>query len=241
VLVSDTWNNWWVWCTDPVGSPETGVEEPRPRRRSPLLVCGSFRPRMLSTIDFLVAGLSTGNKIGLAAVAAAFIIFALVSSFLLPRRNPNFPGRAVGWYSALAVLFLIAMISAVLVFGKESEESTAGESTPSNPNTLPVATAPAPETAPTPATTTEDNGGGGNGDAAAGKAVFASAGCGGCHTLKAAGASGNVGPNLDQLHPDFDAVHDQVEHGGGGMPAFKGELSDEQIANVAAFVANSTG
>jgi len=213
---------------------------------------------MLSTVNLVVAGLSTGNKIALASVAAAFIIFALVSSFVLPRRNPNFPGRAVGWYSALAVLFLIAMISAVLVFGRESE-SEAGESTPSNPNTLPVATVPVPETTPeggtetestttetkaeATTTTTDDNGGGSgaSGDATAGKAVFASAGCGGCHTLKAAGASGNVGPNLDQLHPSFDAVHDQVEHGGGGMPAFKGQLSEQQIENVAAFVASSSG
>ena len=80
---------------------------------------------MLST-HFVVAGLSTGNKIGLATVAAIFIIFALVSSFVLPRRYPNFPGRSVGWYSALAVLFLIAMISAVLIFGKESEEPRGG-------------------------------------------------------------------------------------------------------------------
>ncbi|MFL6229276.1 MAG: hypothetical protein ACJ741_10895, partial [Pyrinomonadaceae bacterium] len=86
---------------------------------------------MLSPVHLVVAGLSTGNKLGLAAVAAAFIIFALVSSFVLPRRNPNFPGRAVGWYSALAVLFLVAMISAVLIFGKESEEASANESTPS--------------------------------------------------------------------------------------------------------------
>ena len=120
------------------------------------------------------------------------------------------------------------MMSAVLVFGKESEESRPRAS---NPNTLPVATAPPPETTPT----------GGNGDAAAGKAVFASAGCGGCHTLKAAGSSGNVGPNLDQLHPNFKAVHDQVEHGGGGMPAFHGQLSEQQIANVAAFVSSSAG
>jgi mono/diheme cytochrome c family protein len=177
---------------------------------------------MLST-HFVVAGLSTGNKIGLATVAAIFIIFALVSSFVLPRRYPNFPGRAVGWYSALAVLFVVAMISAVFIFGKESEAPEGS----SNPNTLTVATAPPPQTTP------------GGGDAAAGKAVFASAGCSGCHTLKAAGASGKVGPNLDQLHPTFKAVHDQVEHGGGAMPAFHGQLSEQQIANVAAFVSSS--
>ena len=59
--------------------------------------------------------------------------------------------------------------------------------------------------------------------------------------LKAAGASGNVGPNLDQLHPNFKAVHDQVEHGGGAMPAFHGQLSEQQIANVAAYVSKSAG
>ncbi len=181
---------------------------------------------MLSTVHFVVGGLSTGNKIGLAVVAAVFIIFALISSFLLPRRNPNFPGRSVGWYSALCVLFLVAMISAVLIFGRESDE----EAAPSNPNTLTVATAPPPETTPS---------GQEGGDAAAGKAVFASAGCGGCHTLEAAGSSGNVGPNLDDLKPSFEAVHDQVEHGGGAMPAFHGQLSEQQIANVAAFVSSS--
>jgi mono/diheme cytochrome c family protein len=74
-----------------------------------------------------------------------------------------------------------------------------------------------------------------------GKAVFASAGCGGCHTLKAAGASGNVGPNLDQLKPSETAVKHQVEVGGGVMPAFKGKLSDAQIQAVAAFVASNAG
>ena len=60
---------------------------------------------------------------------------------------------------------------------------------------------------------------------AAGKQVFASAGCGGCHTLKDAGATGNVGPNLDQLKPSQAKVAHQVEVGGGVMPAFKGTLS----------------
>ena len=74
-----------------------------------------------------------------------------------------------------------------------------------------------------------------------GKQVFASAGCGGCHTLKDAGASGNVGPNLDQLKPSKDRVAHQVTVGGGAMPAFKGQLSDAQIQAVAAYVASSAG
>ena len=74
-----------------------------------------------------------------------------------------------------------------------------------------------------------------------GKAVFAKAGCGGCHTLKAAGSSGNVGPNLDQLKPSKSTVAHQVEVGGGAMPAFKGQLSDAEIQAVADFVASSAG
>ncbi len=76
-----------------------------------------------------------------------------------------------------------------------------------------------------------------NADAAAGKTVFASAGCGDCHTFKAAGSSGQVGPNLDTLAPGFEDVRSQVANGGGGMPAFGGRLSDQQIRDVAAFVA----
>jgi mono/diheme cytochrome c family protein len=189
---------------------------------------------MLS-MALVVGGLSTGNKIGLATVGAAFILFALVSSFVLPQRNPNFPGRAVGWYVALGVLFLVAMISAVLVFGREKPEA-ANEPAGSASTTETTARSTAPAT-----TTSPGGGGGATGNAAAGKAVFASAGCGGCHTLKAAGSSGNVGPNLDQLKPPFATVKHQVEHGGGAMPAFKGQLSAKQIDDVAAFVSSSAG
>ena len=78
------------------------------------------------------------------------------------------------------------------------------------------------------------------GDASAGNGIFASAGCGGCHTLKAANASGTVGPNLDELKPALEATQEQVINGGGGMPPFKGQLTDQQIADVSAFVFQST-
>ena len=78
-------------------------------------------------------------------------------------------------------------------------------------------------------------------NAAAGKAVFTSAGCSGCHTLGAANASGQIGPNLDSLRPTYAVVAAKVEQGGGGMPAFKGQLSARQIKDVAAFVAASAG
>jgi mono/diheme cytochrome c family protein len=79
------------------------------------------------------------------------------------------------------------------------------------------------------------------GDSTKGKSVFASAGCGNCHTMAAANASGTIGPNLDSLKPDYRAVTAQVTNGGAQMPAFKGQLSTQQIADVAAYVVDSTG
>jgi mono/diheme cytochrome c family protein len=74
-----------------------------------------------------------------------------------------------------------------------------------------------------------------------GAEVFASAGCGNCHTLAAANSSGNVGPNLDDLQPDVATVQSQVENGGGGMPAFSGDLSQPEIDAVARYVSENAG
>jgi sulfite dehydrogenase len=173
---------------------------------------------MVSTLAFVVAGLSTGHKFGLAGVGAAFILFALISSFLLPRFNENFPGRGIGWYVVLCVVFFLAMVSAVLVFGKEKPEAKAASGT---------TTSAAPPAAV-------------QGDPKAGKAVFGSAGCASCHTLMAAGSHGNVGPNLDQLKPEYARIVTQVTNGGAIMPPFKGQLTVTQIQDVAAFVYTST-
>jgi len=78
-------------------------------------------------------------------------------------------------------------------------------------------------------------------DVEAGAAVFGEAGCGSCHAFKAAGASGQIGPDLDALRPGFAAVRAQVANGGGGMPAFRGTLSAAEIRDVAAFVAARAG
>jgi mono/diheme cytochrome c family protein len=183
---------------------------------------------MLSTIALVVAGLSTGHKLGLAGVGAAFIVFALISSFVLPMLNPNFPGRSVGWYVTLCVLFFAAMISAVIVFGREKKEAAAATEPAS---TTATATSTAPSSTPSPPP---------QGNAVAGKQVFETAGCKGCHTLKAAGATGTVGPNLDQLKPAYARIVLQVTNGGAIMPSFKGSLSKTQIQDVAAFVFKST-
>jgi mono/diheme cytochrome c family protein len=79
------------------------------------------------------------------------------------------------------------------------------------------------------------------GDATAGEAVFASAGCGGCHTLSAANSNGTVGPNLDDAKPSTELVVTRVTKGMGAMPPFGEQLTDQQIADVAAYVTQSTG
>ena len=94
-------------------------------------------------------------------------------------------------------------------------------------------TAPATTTTTPPATTTQQA-------SADGKAIF-TANCSSCHTLSAAGASGQVGPNLDTLKPSESTVSNQVTKGGGGMPAFSGQLSPAEIKAVAAYVASSAG
>jgi mono/diheme cytochrome c family protein len=88
----------------------------------------------------------------------------------------------------------------------------------------------------------DNGGGGGQADESApavdGKAVFADA-CGGCHTLSAAGTSGTTGPNLDDVSLDAGGVEDIVRGGRGSMPSFEGQLSDDEIAAVAEFVASN--
>jgi cbb3-type cytochrome c oxidase subunit III len=74
-----------------------------------------------------------------------------------------------------------------------------------------------------------------------GKEIFESVGCSGCHTLAAAGSSGNVGPNLDNAKPSKDLVIDRVTNGQGGMPSFKSQLSEAQIEAVATFVSENAG
>jgi len=191
---------------------------------------------MSPTVSLAFANLSTGHAVILLVVAGVFILFALVSSFVIPRRNPNFPGNSVGVYSAVAILFLIAMIATVIAFGKEKKhaESSSTAGTTTTQTSTPASTS---STSTTPTTT----GAGTTGDPVAGKKVFTSAGCSGCHTLKDAGATGNIGPNLDDLKPSEAIVQHQVEVGGGPMPPFKGKLTDAQITAVAKFVADNAG
>lgn len=79
------------------------------------------------------------------------------------------------------------------------------------------------------------------GDAAAGASVFQSAGCGGCHALAAAGSNGAVGPNLNSQTYSYDSVLTVVTNGRGAMPGYSGQLSEDEIRNVSAYVAENSG
>jgi cytochrome c551 len=161
--------------------------------------------------------------IGIAAFV--LIVFSLVVSIVIPRRDPGFPGRSIGVFVAVAASLVVLTLASVEIFGEShsSEGEEAGhESTPSE------------------TTGGGGGGGGGQGDAAAGKEIFV-ANCGSCHTREEAGTEGNIGPVLDDVSVDFDGVVQQVTNGGGGMPAFQGTLSEQQIQDVAAFVVASEG
>ena len=159
----------------------------------------------------------------LGVAALVLVAFSLVVSIVVPRRDPGFPGRSIGIFTVVAVTLVVMMLATVEIVGESHEAEGAEEGGES------VATE-----------TTGGGGGGGEGDAAAGKAVF-TANCGSCHTLAEAGTSGTVGPNLDQLSLDVAAVVQQVTNGGGGMPPFGGQLSEQEIQDVAAFVVASEG
>ncbi len=92
---------------------------------------------------------------------------------------------------------------------------------------------------------------------AAGKALFLSNGCGGCHTFKPAGTNGKVGPDLDNLAADakkanqgsVDAyTRESIQNPDayvvpgypkGVMPSFAGKLTDSQINELVAFLTKS--
>jgi cytochrome c553 len=171
----------------------------------------------------LLSEITSLGKTVLLIAAITFIAWAIVTAIFVPRRNPKFPRRLDAYILVSAVLFIAQMTAVVWVTGtQEVEEAHASEEAGE-----PGGTAGEPE--------------GAGGDAAAGKEVFESAGCASCHTLADAGASGTVGPNLDEAKPPATLVVERVTNGAGVMPPFKDQLSEKQIADVAAYVSSVAG
>jgi mono/diheme cytochrome c family protein len=207
----------------------------------------------------VLLGLTTDQKLGLAGTAAVFIAFALVTALLIPRYRPDFPGRkGVGLFVVVTLLLMVAMIGAVVVFASEDEgaeaaghaetELTETETGPTETETGPAETETG-QTETTPPATTAPEEEAPAGDPAAGKALFASNGCSGCHTFEAAGSTGAVGPNLDEVLEGKDAefVHQSIVepnaevaegYNAGVMPSFE-QLSEDQLNDLVAFLTQS--
>jgi mono/diheme cytochrome c family protein len=193
----------------------------------------------------LLAALSDAQKAGIAGMGAAFIVFALVSSFVVPRRMANFPGARGVWpYVGVVVCFFAAMMAVIVFVGREKSEAKA-ESTP------PPATSPSGKPQPPPP--------GPKGNPAAGKAVFAANACATCHTFKPANATGKVGPDLDKLAADAakanrgsvvqyatESIVKPNAYVVPGFPAgvmpqnFGTKLSRQQLADLVAFLTGSS-
>jgi cytochrome c oxidase subunit 2 len=144
----------------------------------------------------------------------------------------------------VAVLLIFGMLTAVEVFGESHHFVAAGgESTSTGAST---------GTGTTPTTT---GGGGLTGNPEAGKQIFTATAqppCASCHTLKEAGATGTVGPNLDDVlkGKDADFIHQSIVdpnaviasgYTAGIMPpTFGQQLNDQQLADLVAFLVQAT-
>ena len=146
----------------------------------------------------------------------------------VPPKRKRWAGPAAEAALVLVVLFLlfIAALAGFLV-GRESAED---DDSPAVSQTATTESEPAQTEAATTESTATD------GESADGAAVFAEAGCGGCHTFGAANSNGTVGPSLDGIDLSKNEIEQQVRNGGGGMPAFGDRLSDAEIEAVADYV-----
>jgi mono/diheme cytochrome c family protein len=158
---------------------------------------------------------------------------------------------------AAILIAILALVGALAIAGcggsggtTATEQGGAAEEEPNA--TKETEEAPAEEAEEEPAEETEEEkpaeeeaeetGGAAASLSAEGKTVF-TANCGSCHTLQAAGTTGTVGPDLDELEPDLATVEHQVVNGGGPMPAFgkEGILNPKEVKAVATYVSAVAG
>jgi cytochrome c6 len=122
-------------------------------------------------------------------------------------------------FGVVAGLIVVALLIAAYSTGYERGKSAA----PSRRSAAPATKHPAPAA---------------NGP---GRQLFAST-CGSCHTLKAAGTHGTIGPDLDQIKPDAARVLAAMQNGGTGSGAMPRALySGAKAKQVADFVSQVAG
>ena len=195
----------------------------------------------------MLLALTTNQELGLAITAAVFIAFALLSALVIPRSQPNFPGRTgLVPFILVTVILTIAMLGAVEVFAKEDHAEAGGETTETETTGTTTTETETTETAPAGTTTAEEP----SGSAEAGRTVFEDQGCGSCHTFAPAGSSGTVGPNLGEVLAGKDAAfiresivdpNAEVASGfsAGVMPQNYGDqLSPQQLDDLVAFLSS---
>jgi mono/diheme cytochrome c family protein len=152
----------------------------------------------------------------------------------VPPKRKSWAGPAAEGALVLAVvgMLFVAALAGFLVGRGTAEDNDSPAATETQATEETATEGATTEAATTEATETE---GGENAD---GAAVFASAGCGGCHTFGPANSKGTVGPKLDGIDLSKDEIAQQVRNGGGGMPPFGDSLSDDEIDAVADYVEN---
>jgi cytochrome c oxidase subunit I len=178
-------------------------------------------PRRFSELP---AGYEASTRAALpfvALIVIAQILFVINMAQTLRGVEPRSAANRDGLL--IAVEGLVTMLAILLALGAGAAGFFLGRATAGGHTKTVAATT----TAPSPT--------------AAGKQVFVSAGCGGCHTLKDAGSGGTVGPNLDEAKPSVALITQRVTNGAGPMPSFKGQLSAAQIAAVAKYVSSVAG
>jgi len=197
------------------------------------------------------------NDVILAIAAALLVGFALVVSIVIPRKRPDFPSKHLGLLLLVAGLLIVGMLTAVEVLGESHHFEAAGEGAGS-PTEQAATVATTTSATTTQATTTQGTttgGGAPSGNAGAGKQIFTATAqppCSSCHTLSEAGASGQVGPNLDDVLKGKDAafIHESIVDpnaevasgfSAGVMPdVYDQQLSEEQLADLVAFLQQAT-
>jgi mono/diheme cytochrome c family protein len=187
------------------------------------------------------------NDVILGIVAAVLVGFSLFVSIVVPRRRPDFPGRSLRVFVLVSALLVVGMLTAVAVLGESHHFASEGGESAGVTNQP-----------PTTATTSPTGTGTGQqpaGDPAAGREIFTTTAqppCSTCHTLKEAGATQTIGPNLDEVLKGKDAafIHESIVdpnaevatgYQPGIMPQTFGEQLDEkQLADLVAFLVQAT-